>query len=214
LSVTIAATARTLIAPIVEAISDLHPDSIALSTTSEEAAGQPKRIDIFNQRTAHEHGIRRIRRWLLVIAAAAGLAAFAATAAWLIAGEKLDSEQAALAQRLAERRAAVNDSHATAADDAVEFLERKKRENPPGVMVLETLSQILPNDTYLTELHMEGGKIQISGLTHDAPALIRLIEQSQYFAQATFFAPTTRSPDQREERFHIEAQTKPLFGAP
>jgi len=79
------------------------------------------------------------------------------------------------------------------------------------VIVLEALSQILPDHTFITELRIEGDKLQIVGVTRDAPALIGLIEQSPHFTHATFYAPTTRTPGDPGERFHIEAQIKPIF---
>ena len=75
--------------------------------------------------------------------------------------------------------------------------------------MLEALSQVLPDNTYVTELHLAGSKLQIAGITRDAPSLIPLIEQSQHFTRATFYAPTTRSPSDPGERFHIEARIEP-----
>jgi general secretion pathway protein L len=71
------------------------------------------------------------------------------------------------------------------------------------------LSRLLPDHTYVTEMHLAGNKIQIGGITRDAPGLIPLIEQSQHFTRATFYAPTTRSSTDPGERFHIEAQIEP-----
>jgi len=78
---------------------------------------------------------------------------------------------------------------------------------------LESLSQALPDDTYLTELHVADRKLEITGVTHEAASLIRIIEQTDQFKHATFFAPTTRAPLEIGEQFHIEAQIAPYFPA-
>jgi general secretion pathway protein L len=90
-------------------------------------------------------------------------------------------------------------------------LELRKHETPASVIVIEVLSQILPDHTYVTELRIEGDKLRLTGVTRDAPSLIRLIEQSSHFTRATFFAPTTRTPSDPGEQFNIEAQISPVF---
>ena len=90
------------------------------------------------------------------------------------------------------------------------ILDRRKQETPATVIVLEALSEVLPDHTYVTELRVEGNKLQVVGVTRDAPGLIRLIEQSPHFTRATFFAPTTRAPTDPGERFHIEARVEPV----
>src|SRR5262249_36586967 len=116
----------------------------------------------------------------------------------------------ALARRISEYRSALQRA-GSGAPSELRMLERRKHETPSSVIVLEALSQVLPDHTYVTELRIEGDKLQVIGVTREAPSLIRLIEQSPHFARATFFAPTTRSPTDPGERFHIEARIKPVF---
>ena len=97
-------------------------------------------------------------------------------------------------------------------NSAFGLLAKRKQTSPSSVVVLEALSKALPDGTYATELRIDGDKVQVVGMTQDAPSLIRLIERSPQFARATFFAPTTRAQDEPGERFHIEAHITPSFG--
>ena len=124
--------------------------------------------------------------------------------------DSLDDEQQALSQKVAVRRAALRTGPEFAVS-AQRMLERRKQSTPSNVIVLEALSQILPDHTFVTELRIEGDKLQIVGVTREAAALIALIEQSPHFTRATFYAPTTRTPGDPGERFHVEAHIKPIF---
>ena len=130
--------------------------------------------------------------------------------AWLIAGGGDDARIANLQNRIAERRSELMNRRGPAAEEALKALQARKWTAPSAVMVLEALSKTLPDDAHLSELRIESGKVQIAGSAADAPALIRLIEQSRRFTQATFFAPTVRAPGGGES-FHIEAHIEPSF---
>jgi general secretion pathway protein L len=211
--VTVAATAVATITPIVKALADRRADAISVSTVSDASGANPP-IMVFAQRAGAELRMRRLRRkliaLLIVICVATGLGASAS----IVVGNDLDAERMGLERKIAERHAALISGRGSIADEAVAALEARKRATPAGVIVIEALSQTLPDDTYLNELRIEDGKVQIAGLTRDAPALIKLIEQSQHFTHATFFAPTTRAPTDSGERFHIEAHIEPVFPTP
>jgi general secretion pathway protein L len=209
--VTVAATARALVMPLVGAIAGLGADSIVVSTLAPGAEEGPLAIKVFDQRVRGALEVHRVRRAIAAVLIAAGLLAGAAVAADVIVGGELDARQADLTRRIAAQRAKLRAGRDAVRDSALATLERRRQETPSSVIVLEVLSQILPDHTYVTELRIQGDKMQVVGVTRDAPSLIRLIEQSAHFTRATFFAPTTRSPSEPGEHFHIEARIEPVF---
>ena len=65
---------------------------------------------------------------------------------------------------------------------------------PSSVIVLEVLSQILPDHTYVTELRIEGDKLRVIGVTRDAP----LADPPDGAVAATSPAPpSSRRPRER-----------------
>jgi general secretion pathway protein L len=210
IELTIAATARARVAPYVQAIADLGVASVAVLTVPADAGPDAAPIKVFEQRARGVFEIDRIRRTLLASFLISGLAAAITMGYSAFALDSLDAEQQALSQKISARRAALRASPEFAIS-AQRMLERRKQSTPSNVIVLEALSQILPDHTFVTELRIEVDKLQIVGVTRDAAALIGLIEQSPHFTRARFYAPTTRTPGDPGERFHIEAQVKPIF---
>ena len=206
ITTTIAATTRKMAAAYVQAVSGFHPASIVIS-----AAGEPDwgHIKVFEQAARGHLDVVRVGRALrLTLGACAAIALISAAAAAYIT-DSLDADEAELARQISARRAAIRLGADGGDRAAVAGLERRKHETPSSVIALEALSRVLPDHTYVTELHMTGSKLQISGITRDAPSLIPLIEQSKHFSRATFYAPTTRSPSDPGERFHVEMRVEP-----
>jgi general secretion pathway protein L len=208
IAITVAATARSQVAPIAQAAMAARADQVRMSTQTGE--GQPLVIPVFVQDIGGENGGQRLASGLLAGLAVSGLVFAISLGAWLIAGGGSDARMADLQTRIAERRSELMNRHGPAAEEALKGLQARKRASPSAVVILETLSKTLPDDAHLTEFRIEGGKVQIAGLAADAPALIRLIEQSRQFTQATFFAPTVRGAS-GGQNFHIEAHIEPSF---
>jgi general secretion pathway protein L len=210
--VTVAATARTLVAPYVQAVAGLGVRSIEVFTTSPEQGADTPPIKVMEERTAEFLNVGRIRQILIMILVVGGITAAAAVSGSTLIGINLAAQHDELAQRITRLRAAAgalsNDASGSFAA-ARRTLEVRKHAAPSSVMIIETLSRILPDDTYVTELRIEDNQIQLVGITHDAPSLIGLMEKSGLFVRATFFAPTTRFPSEPGERFHIEALIQP-----
>jgi general secretion pathway protein L len=214
LAVTVAATAKPILAPFVRAFAPLGARRITISTRLPEASPTAPAIAIMEENVAGLLDMRRARRVLLAVLGSCSLAAATAAVSATIIVRQLDIRQAELARRIiAERSAALTARNApgdplTAAERA---LAKRKNQTPSAVIALEVLSRILPDHTYVTELRIEADKLRVTGITDDAPRLIRLMEQTPHFAQATFFAPITRSPSDTGDRFDIEARIEPVF---
>ncbi|MFG1377107.1 PilN domain-containing protein [Xanthobacter autotrophicus] len=206
LALTVAATARARISPLIDRLKAQGAGAIRV-TTQPDGMGAPIRV-LDHAASGAASGVAGVRRVLLaVLGGAAGAALLALVVSGLVGGS-LDAELDDITQRIAAQRRAMvaaRDGQGGAGGQLA-ALERRKREAPATVLVLEALSQVLPDDTYVTELQMEGDKVEVAGVSREAAALVRLLEQSRQFAEATFVAPTTRAAGEAGERFHISAR--------
>jgi general secretion pathway protein L len=211
--ITVAATATAAVQPYVQTMVGLGARSVAIFACAPPDAAESFPIKVWEESARDETALARVRYALTMALAITGIMAGIATAASAIIGANLDAQQDKLANQTASIRARMAALRPVASDAKVSAraaLERRKQEAPSIVIILDTLSRILPDNSYVTELRVEGNKLRLLGHTSDAPSLIGLIEQSGRFANATFFAPTTRLTAGAGERFHIEATILPL----
>jgi len=202
----VAATGRNLVAPLTDTLAGLGAASIRLSVRSPEPNEEP--ILVSDQKTRAAREIHQARRILLSILAGLGGLAAVSVLAQIIAGSDLEARQADIGVRIEAIRASLQ-ARRDPASEPVAALQRRKQEAASSVLVLEALSGTLPDHTYLTELRMQDGKVQIIGMTKDAPSLIEQLERNPQFSEASFYAPTTRSLAKPGDNFHIEAKIVP-----
>jgi general secretion pathway protein L len=211
---TLAAMSKQEIQPLVQLATGLGAASVAAFATLPADAGAPVRIKVFDKSLQGASGRAvDVPAILRVILLSAGLAAASSLIVAAYIGSTLDSEQQQLQRRISQRRASLRLDPNAGGGSALNLLAKRKQTTPSSVMVLEALSQALPDSTYVTEFRIEGDKVQVVGMTQDAPSLVRLMERSPQFTRATFFAPTTRAQNDPGERFHIEAHITPSFGS-
>lgn len=213
IEVALVATSKDKIQPLTQLAADLGASSIAAFTLFSAAEGAAPRVKLFEKSLqgsiGHTLSVPTVLRATLLASSAAAAVALLVSAYF---ADSLDSEQQQLQRQISQRRAALRLNSDSIGGSGLGLLAKRKQETPSSVMVLEAISKVLPDTTYVTELRIEGDKVQVVGLTQDAPSLIRLIEQSPQFTRATFFAPTTRAQNDPGERFHIEAHISAYFG--
>ncbi len=212
IEVTFAATSKLKIQPLLQFAHALDIGSIAVFTTPSTSEGMSPKIKLFDKSLQGAIGRKvDVPRILRAVLLSTGLAAAVSLLVSVYLGSSLQSEQQELQRRISQRRAALR-LDPTAGGSGLDLLAKRKQATPSSVMVLEAVSRVLPDTTYVTELRIEGDKVQVVGMTQKAPALIRLMEQSPQFTRATFFAPTTHAQNEPGERFHIEAHITAYFG--
>ncbi len=86
------------------------------------------------------------------------------------------------------------------------FLLQKRRDSVFAIDILNELTRILPDDTWVEQLEIKGDEIQVRGQSLQATRLIELVETSDLFYQAVFRSPVTVDRRTNRERFFLSAR--------
>ncbi len=89
------------------------------------------------------------------------------------------------------------------------FLIEKKQSSLLVVQVMNEITRILPDDTWINRLEISGAEVQLQGQSTAAAALIPLIESSSILRNARFRSPVTQVARSNAERFHLSADIVP-----
>lgn len=87
-----------------------------------------------------------------------------------------------------------------------QFLYNRKITAPSTLILLNELTGILPDNTWLTRLSVTVDEITFQGTSTNASALIGLVEGSEMFLDVRFSSPVTIDPRSQKERFSITAK--------
>ena len=80
---------------------------------------------------------------------------------------------------------------------------------PFATGVLEEVTRLLPDDTWLAQLNIVSGRVEIEGSTASATNLVPLLEGSPRFAAVSFRAPLTTNAVTRREHFQFVIELAP-----
>lgn len=175
--------------------------------SSDEPIDRPLRIDLW--RGTRDVGRRRLRRAVGFAAVIAALLLVPSVAAsqWML--HSAETRLADIEQRLATKRqvlrAATGETEAQARDLR---LVNAKTPDTATMVLIDRLATMLPDDTHLRELEIDGPELRIAGLSADAPALIPVLEADEALADVRFAAPVVRDENGRDG-FDIVARWVP-----
>ncbi|NOT12016.1 MAG: fimbrial assembly protein [Methylococcaceae bacterium] len=91
--------------------------------------------------------------------------------------------------------------------DETSKLIGQKNATPAVLVMLNTLSTLIKDDTWLTYAQYADGHLQIQGESPAASNLISVLEASELFVNARFISPVTQDNVSKLERFQITVDT-------
>ena len=88
---------------------------------------------------------------------------------------------------------------------ASQFLVQKKASDVMIVELVDEVSRILPDHTWIARLDLSGDELQIQGQSSASASLIRIIESSPWFENVRFASPVVQIAGTDNDRVHIVA---------
>jgi general secretion pathway protein L len=89
--------------------------------------------------------------------------------------------------------------------EASQFLAGKKASDVMIVEVIDEISRILPDNTWIARLDLSGTELQIQGQSSASSSLIKIIESSPWFEDVRFASPVVQIAGTDNDRVHIVA---------
>jgi general secretion pathway protein L len=89
--------------------------------------------------------------------------------------------------------------------DASRFLVDKKQSGLLAVQVIDEISRILPDHTWIGRLNVSEWEIQLQGQSTSSASLIEFVESSPVFENARFGSPVVQVPGTESDRFFLSA---------
>jgi general secretion pathway protein L len=89
------------------------------------------------------------------------------------------------------------------------FLIVRRHQTPTVSELLDALTRLVPDDTWLTDLKVTASSVQLTGYANSATTLLRLLDTTAGFSEAAFGSSVTQDPKLNREQFFITAKIMP-----
>jgi len=91
---------------------------------------------------------------------------------------------------------------------ATEKVISRKKEHPSMIDVINTATEILSDDTWVSQLRYVNKKLELTGQSKSASSLIASFEDTELFYRTKFISPVTKDNRTGKERFKISTEVK------
>ena len=196
---------RAQLTPLLDALQQagIRPTLLQAGTTPE---GAPREILLERPRT----GIWQRRGEGALTACCAVLALAVTVIPFLIQSIELDriDSRIAVLRPTVDRAEALRRSIARNAA-STDVIEAQRAKVGDALQIVATLTDVLPDDTYLVDLAVRTRNVTLGGQSAAAARLIALLAANGSIRNPAFAAPVTRNEGSRGEGFSIRAEMAP-----
>jgi general secretion pathway protein L len=189
----------------------VHPSVVTLAEEGDAWSG--KAINLL----PGSH-LRARRTWRgnrrLQVAVAVGFALLLALPLWQQQrraerlAEELNAPKAA-AERAAQVREELQQLEAGG-----EFLREQQAKADDVLEILNELTVLLPDSTWLSRFELIGPRVRLEGESAEASSLISMLEQSRTLQNVNYASPITNNPRTQKDRFSLIAERRSAQEAP
>jgi general secretion pathway protein L len=153
--------------------------------------------------------LKKVRRRVATFMALAGLIAFTTASLGLYFALSTQGELSAVERRSIELKQVLlnggGDSQANVKLVEANKLYERKKNNRPVVIVLNALSKLVPDGTWLNGVDYTGNQVTITGRGTQITTVIESLEKSDIFADVNFASATQRDVNANADIFSISA---------
>jgi len=201
-------TLRSYLDPLLEQLDacGISPGAVRVAEKFARPEADANRADLLPESRRPRTSLRdRALKWALVaLAVALGTSVLALPV--LRQGAALEDLRAQVRaiEHDAVSAARLRDEISAVADRENFFLARRQTA-PSMVQLLDELTRVVPDDTWVSRLEVLDRQVRIHGESEGATSLIALVEASGLLQNARFASPVTKNPRTGNDRFVIEA---------
>jgi general secretion pathway protein L len=88
------------------------------------------------------------------------------------------------------------------------FLKDIRVSKMSSIKLINEVTQIITDDTWLTRLVMTSDELQLQGESSNATSLIQILESSDYFTDVKFRSPVIQNKINNKDKFYVSAKLK------
>jgi general secretion pathway protein L len=203
LHVQLALVQKTLWEPLVAALG-----LVGIQVAALEFAGPPPRRIALPHATATQAARRRLLTATGALCCVLAVAAIAVPfVRQSLARDAVEARIAAL--RIPAARVQALRQRVTGSSTANGIVAAERARSGDMLQILADITDLLPDDTFLTDLSVQARQITLAGQSAAAARLIPALSATSAIRDATFAAPVTRSATGATDSFSIRAQVAP-----